>query len=1670
MSISLTKQAALAVKRCLERVPGSLMYSPGKMTTNKEGSPMRSKYLHRLAATLMTASLGAGWVSAGNLDQLNYVSVPGARVADLRTAPNNATFPANPWDQAPFIELINPALTIPPPTFIRTTGGNPQDSATYIRGFIEPPQTGQYTFWVNGSADAEFWLSPTPSSSGAVREAYTDGSTGVGQWAQRLTQRSRAITLTKGQQYYFELIQKSSGVGGAAEIGWWRPDFTLERPLPIRYAQRFVFDATCINGFCSGSFVNERALTTPQFARNPGNNSGSGNNQVFLTENQAYDLSPWVNANYPVAFQWQQLPNYTPANQDLSNPQNLAGEITSTKYIEKVTIAQHNAKAFRITATRSGTTVNSAVTYLSVFGDFNAPTIVSASASGNTNGFNIVFSENVEPASATNKANYAVNNGVVIDRVEMRYGETPNNTVVVYTTGGVPGNSTVTVNNVRDLASNPNTIAANSTADILLSDGIISYFAYGAINGGDAIGGTEIANLYAATNRFTSPSMTETAVVVGGFTVTPSTANRRPFPGLPDLRTTRTEMGIPVNVADNYGAMLVGFVIPPVTGNYNIVIAGDDQSIVYISPDDVPANKVAVATDPQWGGFRAYTATDRRSMSTTGNSAFVRANFTGTAAAADGSTIILNQSKNIRGGTPLVRGNKYYIEALMKEGGGGDNVDVTWQLPGTWTTANNNGLANGQAPIPGVYLQQFAAAGQSGPIKIIEQPAGRETLENRPTTLSVVHGGSPSFIYQWYKDGIIIPDANDREYTLPLPKLADAGNYTVVVRNLFSQDTSVNAAVTVTPDAVAPGLVRAVGSASGSTVTIWFNEVVDPVTAVNPANYSIVQTGTANALSIFGTGTLTGPAPGGFTRVVFQTAPQTQGQNYTITVNNVRDIAATPNTIAANSTVAFTGWVVSKGFALYEIWFNIIGGNVNTVKADPRYPGNPDRASYRTLWESDQNIAEQFGARISGFFFAAAGAGRYDFAMASDDNGELWISSDSNPANIQRIAVEPAWGDRRSWTGTSGGRRAEGENNTFGDNQPILTMAAGERRYMELLYKEGGGGDYGDATMKTPTGGIPANGSASTLRGAFIGAIANPDETEFTFSSHPQSASTGENTTVQFTVGGSGRTLLDKLNNPPTSSAIFWQWQRQAPGSTDWTDIAGANGTTYTTPVLPLADNGVKYRALASIPGLTSPSDVATVSVVVDDVRPVITGVSANPSADSTFGVQNQVRVFFSEPMNTASIENIANYVITKGGNPVTISAAVAASNGRSVTLTVPTMNPGDTFTFTATGLIDRAVAQNAIDPNPTVRNFSAFVLANTIRRQLYFDIGGGSLNNLTNHARFPNSPNVDEFTTLFEMPPTNPNRENFGTRITGLIVPTETAQYHFAISGDDNQGFWLSPDANPANRRLIVAEPQWNGYRSWNTNDRRVGNNGFFPDVTTLPINRSPNTVGATTLQAGVAYYAELLAKEGGGGDSTAVTWWKVGEEMPADGTPAISASFVQSYVNPDNTINISAQPQNQTVGPGTNAVFSVTANPTAPFLGGPISYQWRRGGVNIAGANGSSYSITAADGDNGATFDVVMNAPGAPSRTSTAATLTVGSTVVPAPTLSITKTGNNVVVTYPTTAQAGGHALQKSTGLPGGFAADATGTDQAGTFTTTVDVTAGGAASQSYWRTRRP
>ena len=82
-----------------------------------------------------------------------------------------------------------------------------------------------------------------------------------------------------------------------------------------------------------------------------------------------------------------------------------------------------------------------------------------------------------------------------------------------------------------------------------------------------------------------------------------------------------------------------------------------------------------------------------------------------------------------------------------------------------------------------------------------------------------------------------------------------------------------------------------------------------------------------------------------------------------------------------------------------------------------------------------------------------------------------------------------------------------------------------------------------------------------------------------------------------------------------------------------------------------------------------------------------------------------------------------------------------------------------------------------------------------------------------------------------------------------------------------------------------------------------------------------------------------------------------------------------------------ITVQPTNQTTCAGTSVSFSVTATGTG------LTYQWRKGAVNIGGATSATYTIAAPVIGDAGSYDVVVSGTCAPAVTSAAATLTVNS-----------------------------------------------------------------------------
>ncbi|MBN2136779.1 MAG: lamin tail domain-containing protein [Sedimentisphaerales bacterium] len=138
------------------------------------------------------------------------------------------------------------------------------------------------------------------------------------------------------------------------------------------------------------------------------------------------------------------------------------------------------------------------------------------------------------------------------------------------------------------------------------------------------------------------------------------------FPDHPDGGDYLTSFEAPSNWDDNYGARIIGYVHPPTTGSYTFWIATNDFGELWLSTNESESAKVKIASvlgSAAPGEWDKYTSQHSAAKS-------------------------------------LVGGQKYYIEARMKESLGDDNMAVTWSGPG---------VSKGD-PIAGTYLSPVTAA------------------------------------------------------------------------------------------------------------------------------------------------------------------------------------------------------------------------------------------------------------------------------------------------------------------------------------------------------------------------------------------------------------------------------------------------------------------------------------------------------------------------------------------------------------------------------------------------------------------------------------------------------------------------------------------------------------------------------------------------------------------------------------------------------------------------------------------------------------------------------------------------------------------------------------------------------------------------------------------------
>jgi hypothetical protein len=503
-----------------------------------------------------------------------------------------------------------------------------------------------------------------------------------------------------------------------------------------------------------------------------------------------------------------------------------------------------------------------------------------------------------------------------------------------------------------------------------------------------------------------SPGLNANAVVVNTSAITPgrlytltvtgvqdtagntiaanTTAQFYQVDGLIERRVFDVTGGNLAAITNSAGTQFRGYLTPPMDGTYVFFICSDDPSNLFLSTDDNPENKKLVAVETVWSDSRQWQSSGGNSDLTAKRSD----QYAGSAWEPTPNVIT------------LVAGRRYYIEAIHAEGSGGDNIAVTWILPGGIEPVD------GDPPIPGNYLSGFGFT--PGPVSIVTQPTSQTATELLPVTFSVTPGGSPPYSFQWLRNGTAIPGAYGQSYTIARPPLTDhQARFSVRVFNLFSSVLSSEATLTVTADTTPPVLLSAKSNPNLTEVILTFSEGVSQASATNAANYQISSTSGSLGVTaaVLSTDAL---------RVTLTTALQTIGTKYTVTVNQVTDQAATPNVIAPDSKAVFfaVGKITqdANGFVVFEA--ENFDRNLDDLWMKNTTRGNPSGGVSMTVTgggEYTTQLEYDVEFHTPGTYIVWYRASAND---GGSDSGWFHIDGDRDPSRID--------GNQSSMTGFSG--------------------------------------------------------------------------------------------------------------------------------------------------------------------------------------------------------------------------------------------------------------------------------------------------------------------------------------------------------------------------------------------------------------------------------------------------------------------------------------------------------------------------------------------------------------------------------------------------------------------------------------------------------------------------
>jgi len=161
----------------------------------------------QLAISILLLAHSAYAVEQGTILREYWSDITGTSVTSLTSSP---AFPTNSTGQSY-------------PTSFEAPSNWANNYGTRMRGTLHPTVSGTYQFWIAGDDNSQLWLSLNANPLQKQLIAHVPGWSAPRSWTKYPQQQSALMTLTAGETYYIEALQKEGGGLDNLSVAWTGP-------------------------------------------------------------------------------------------------------------------------------------------------------------------------------------------------------------------------------------------------------------------------------------------------------------------------------------------------------------------------------------------------------------------------------------------------------------------------------------------------------------------------------------------------------------------------------------------------------------------------------------------------------------------------------------------------------------------------------------------------------------------------------------------------------------------------------------------------------------------------------------------------------------------------------------------------------------------------------------------------------------------------------------------------------------------------------------------------------------------------------------------------------------------------------------------------------------------------------------------------------------------------------------------------------------------------------------------------------------------------------------------------------------------------------------------------------------------------------------------------------